>query len=227
MTTRLPNPFEHHDLAGWRSAAPGVRFPPSFSVEQAGDVHMLFVSPVSAPMLHAALDLPAGDPAALLDERGGAQARPWGDAVPDADIELVHLGPGPGLAAGDLPSPLIADPAALPAGCLAALSVQDGCHGVVLSRDPDRLTRCLRRFLDAYVEAAAGTCSDVPALPTSALSGLLDGAPEGASCRPALHVRPRFWVMDLDWHGADGAALGTERWVSEGARGRWRAGWDW
>ena len=227
MTTRLPNPFEAHDLAGWRSATPGVRFPPSFSVERDGEVHLLFVSPVSAPMLHAALDLPAGDAAALLDDRGAAHRRTWGAPLPDADLELVHLGAPGTVPPTDLPSPLLAEPSALPPGCEAALSVQDGCHGVVLSRDPERIARCLRRFLDAYVEAAAGTCARVPALPGAALTGLLAAAPAGATCRPALDVRPRFWVMELDWHDADGGNLGTERWVSEGPHGRWRAGWNW
>jgi hypothetical protein len=227
MTTRLPNPFERHDLSGWRSPTPGVRFPPSFSIERDGDVHLLFVAPVSAPMLRAALDLPAEDAAALLDHRGVAHARPWGAPLPDTDLELVHLGAPGTVPPEDLPSPLVSDPASLPRGCAAALSVQDGCHGVVLSRDPDRISRCLRRFLDAYVEAAAGTCARVPAVPGPALDGLLATAPEGATCRPALDVRPRFWVMDLDWRDADGAALGTDRWVSEGPHGRWRAGWRW
>jgi len=227
MTTRLPNPFESHDLSGWPSATPGVRFPPSFGLERDGDVNLLFIAPVSAPMLRAALGLPDGDAAALLDHRGRAHAHVWGAPLPDGDLEFVHLGVAGTRPPPDLPSPLVSGPASLPAGCAAALSVQDGCHGVVLSRDPARISRCLRRFLDAYVEAAAGTSPRVPDVPGAALEGLLTTAPEGATCSPSLDMRPRFWVLDLAWRDAEGEELFVDRWVSEGADGRWRAGWRW
>jgi hypothetical protein len=226
MTTRLPNPFDHHDLVGWAPAQPGVRFPPSFRVERADDVHLLCASPVSAPQLHRALGLGAAEPAVQLDERGDAHACAWGETLADEDVELVHLG-DPDAAVHDLPVPLLAAPESLPPGSRAALSVQDGCHGAVLSRDPDLLARCLGRFLDAYVEAASGDCGAVPGLAEGTLQGLLARAPEGATCRPSLEMHPRYWVLVLSWQSEDGEALHTERWIAEGPGGRWRAGWRW
>ncbi len=234
MTARSPrlNPFLRHALAGWAPEHPQVRFPATFSVTEEGPNRALYLSPVGLEVLHAALDLPAADAALVRGDAGAAEIA-WGELPHgDDDIEVVHLGasPAPEASGVDVPEPLLADPSAAVAtgrGGRVALSLSDGCHGVVLSPDPELLARCLAGFLTSYVEAVVGPEIGLPPLTRDLLAPLIAPRPAGETCTATLALRARYWRLDLDWVDPAGEATDTERWVCEGPGGRWRAGWSW
>jgi len=147
------------------------------------------------------------------------------------EVELVHLprGVDADSVADQLPCPLLGRPdRAVPTelGSRVAISLQDGCHGAVLTPDPSLIRHCLRAFIGDLQVAVLGRDAEVPDLLDSLLDPLLDPLPMDAWWNLHLQTGRRYWTMEFILNDGEGVAQ-TTRWVSEGEGGHWRAGWSW
>jgi hypothetical protein len=232
MTLRQPrpaqeNPFLAFSLDGWERDDGPIRYPVSFSVHAEGGNLGLYLSPVDLVALQAALDLPAADNALVL--RGERRwTVPWEMVgVLGQDVDVVHVSAGIDADDLDLPEPLLSNPAqAVPDGSVVALSLHDGCHAAIYSRDRDVLGRVLQGFLGDYQATVVGRPVVIPDLTDELLHALLEPRPAGAFTRVRLRPARRYWVLELHHGLGDGGAV-DERWVCEGEGGRWRSGWAW
>lgn len=202
------------------------------AVHEEGENLALYLTPVSLPRLSRAVGAAPDDLALILPDGADAPRTCRWDALYELELELdlVHLPartPAHALEGLELPVPLLAAPEeALPAelGSRLALSVQDGCHGVVISRDQELLARCLGTVLDDYLSAVAGEQAAGAPLEGDLLQDLLEPQPPGACLELSFQRRSRYWLLEATGLG-DGAGS-SGRWVCERGGGRWRA-WRW
>lgn len=211
---------------------PLVRYPVSCAVYAEGENRALYLTPAELGPLASSLALPGEDLALLLDASPGLsapRALAWSALLDiEGEADLVHLPARTSLeepALGQLPVPLLACAAeAVPVelGSRVAISVADGCHGAVITRDEAVLRRCLTGFLTGYLRAILGPGPALPPIGDELLRPLL--APQPPDTCYLLEFRPRRRYWTLDARSPSGAA--RHRWVCEAESGRWRA-WTW
>lgn len=204
------------------------------AVSEEGDNLALYLTPVSLGTLARSVRLGPDELALVLEDVArGEEARlcRWQDLEAlDLEADLVHLPAGTrgdDLALDALPAPLLACvEQALPTelGSRVALSVQDGCHGVVIAREPSLLAECLSAHLDDYLSAVLGQDAPPGTFDPLLLSELLEPRPPGACYELKLTERRRYWILDAEQRG--GGSGPDLRWVCEAGGGRWRA-WSW
>jgi hypothetical protein len=212
-----------------------ARFPATFSVHDEDGVFGLYISPVDLGWLASALALPPGDRAVLVDGHGKGRSGttvPWSSlAHLTGEVELVHLpadraAEAPSL---DLPIPLLADPGRVLServGSRVAVSLQDNCHAVVLTREPELLSRCVGAFIAGFIESNRPDNEVAPTFDPALVAPFVDPIPDDSWLELDLDTSRRFWTLSITEHGEDQYERAT-RWVSEGPNGRWRAGWSW
>ncbi len=234
-------------LVDWRASEQRVRFPVVFAVERESTrIWSLRTVPVFVTQLAVALSMPASDRLLLLSGGGIAavyarRTRLGMPLVPatllprlQAPVELIHVrrGCASRIKARDLPTSVLSDPdRAVPVawGSRFALSIQDGCHGVIYSPERDLLRRCLRSYLVHYQQSVLARDAVLPPLPDRLLEPLLDPLPPGTYVEVTFEPGSRFWTMDLSLleAGSERPLDQSCRWVCEGEGGSWRAGWSW
>jgi hypothetical protein len=234
-------------LFDWREGERRARFPVTFAVErESRRVWSLRVVPAGPAQLAGGLGLVAGDRLLLLSGGGPmavyaprlARGVPMvpGTLLPrlQAPVELIHVPRGRGgrVALGEIPTSLLADPeAAVPEawGSRFAISIQDGCHGVVYAAELALLRTCLRSFLQAYQRAVVGADLALPPMPDALLEPLLEPRAPDHYVEVSFEPGPRYWTMEhcVLAAGSERPVQDPTRWVSEGAGGTWRAGWSW
>ena len=228
------NPFSTQRLAG-ADCGP-TRYPASFALHDEGGLYGLYLSPATLGWLGEVLQIPDGDRALVVEGRlgrGPGTTLPWTALdLLHCDVDIVHLpaDSAPEAAVLDLPVPLLARPdEAVPeqVGSRVAISLHDGCHAVVLTREDELVSLCVRAFFDAYVASATGRDRvEVPDLSDELLSSLLDPVPDDEWRTLHLDMHQRFWTLDIH-SSSETAPSECIRWVAEGPGGRWRSGWAW
>jgi hypothetical protein len=241
------NPFLGHALLGWTPWNDRIRYPVTFSVEQETDrIRALRAAPIGMSQIAPALPTNPGEHVAILAGGGGITAEfsrgPDGITIAPATIlsrllppfEVIHLGSvkPEALEPGQLPDSVLLDPeTVLKPGCrfLFALSIQDGCHGLMLSEDRALLRGCLAAFLMSYQVALLGRPADLPSLPDELMETLLEATPPDTFHEVRFHPREHYWSMEFltQVAGSGGPEIEPIRWVAEGEHGRWREGWSW
>jgi hypothetical protein len=234
-------------LVGWNESEQKLRFPVTFAVERETErIWSLRIVPAGIAQLASALAVPAADRLLLLSGGGvGAVYAPRvGDGAPlvpatllprlRAPVELIHVARG---RAGSIqpdavPTTLLGDPeAALPEawGSRFAVSIQDGCHGVIYAHDRSLLRACLRSYLGAYQRAVLGAEQPLPAMPDALLDPLLEPMSPDAYVEASFVPGERFWTMELRMltAGSETPLAESTRWVCEAVDGSWRDGWAW
>ncbi len=234
-------------LVEWNAAEKKVRFPVTFAVERESPrLWSLRLVPTGVAQLATALTLPAADRLLLLSGGGiGAVYAPRiRDGIPvvpatllprlQAPVELVHVARGlaGSIRPADLPTCVLSDPeAAVPEawGSRFALSIQDGCHGVLYSPEVGLLRSCLRGWLLSYQRGLLGREAHLPSLPDRLLDPLLEPLPPDTYIEASFQPSSRYWVLDLRLleAGSEDPLDESMRWVCEGEGGSWRAGWSW
>jgi hypothetical protein len=247
--TRLPSkdPFLDQVLVGWAPWDRRLRFPVTFSVEKETDrVMALRASPMGLSSLLGALPRRQKDCYAVLSGGGeslsGCLRLPDGQALCSgkdvhrlsAPLEIVHLGQlDLGVARNlRLPETVLLHPdRVLPPGSTSgfALSIQDGCHGLLLCTEKKILRNCLRVFLEACQRSVLGGEGRIPPISDALLEPLLVSTPPGVFRELRFLRGQHFWRMEFQRvvAGYGGPLDETLQWVCEGSEGRWRAGWHW
>ncbi len=238
------NPFLGQVLVGSGREADPVRFPVTFAVERESErIWSLRMVPVGPGQVAPALDLGRDDRALVLSGGGleAIRARTRWKGLPilpaaaalrlQPPVEWIHLPTGV-QPRGEPPTSLLAHPeAALPEawGSRVALSVQDACHGELLSADPAVLRSALRAFLQCYQVSRIGRDADLPPIPDGLLNPLLEPLAPAAYHEAVFLPGERFWCLEFRVREAGAAPdpSAIVRWVSEGEGGTWRAGWSW
>jgi hypothetical protein len=202
----------------------------TFAVYREGPMLGLYLAPIDLVSLHRALDLPDDDQAAILDPIEAPRICAWTElAELEGEAEVVHMPKDHAVDLVRLPYPLLASPSrAVPQGSQAAISLQDGCHGVVLSPHGEVLARCLMGFVRTHLEQQLGDvkAEELPTLPAHLLAPFVEPIPPGAWYGMHLDLHKRYWLMEFELHDEDDVHP-AGRWVAEGAGGRWRGGWSW
>jgi len=234
-------------LVGWNAAEQKVRFPVTFAVERETDrVWSLRMVPAGIAQLASALSLGASDRLLLLSGGGvGAvyapRVRPGVPVVPatllprlQAPVELIHVARGcaGSIRAQDIPTSLLSDPeAALPEawGSRFALSIQDGCHGVIYTHERSLLRACLRAYLRSYQSSVLSEHTQLPPLPDALLDPLLEPYSPDTYVEVLFQPSDRYWTLELRLlrAGSEEPLDESIRWVCEGEGGAWRSGWSW
>ncbi len=234
-------------LVGWNASEQKVRFPVTFAVErETSSVWSLRMVPAGIAQLAPALTLNAADRLVLLSGGGvGAvyapRVRRGVPVVPStllprlvAPVELIHVARGRAgsIRAEDIPTCLLSDPeAALPEswGSRFALSIQDGCHGIIYSRERALLRSCLRAYLRSYQRSVLGEHGQLPPLPDALLDPLLEPHSPDTYVEVLFQPSDRYWTLELRLLQAGSEVPLDEslRWVCEGEGGTWRSGWSW
>ncbi|MFH1466718.1 MAG: hypothetical protein ABIO70_20195 [Pseudomonadota bacterium] len=234
-------------LFDWREGEHKARFPVTFAVErESARVWSMRFVPVGPAQLAPSLRIAAGDRLLLLSGGGptavyAPRLRRGVPLVPAtllprlrAPVELVHVPRGfaSRIAFDEIPTSLLADPeAALPMGWASrfALSIQDGCHGVVYTTDPELLRSCLRSFLQAYQHGVLGADIALPPMPDRLLEPLMVPRAPDTYVEVSFDPGSRFWSMEhcVLEAGSENPVQEPVRWVCEGAGGSWRVGWSW
>jgi len=234
-------------LLDWSGTERRVRFPVTFAVERESPrVWSLRTVPVDVGQLAPALALPATDRLLLLSGGGvgAVYAKRTAVGLPlvpatllprlRAPVELIHVGRGAPreLDARSIPTTVLSDPeAALPPqwGSHFAMSIQDGCHGVVYAASRALLRKCLRAFLQSYQVSLLGRAADLPPISDELLDPLLEPMAPDSFVEVSFASSARFWTMDFHHleAGSRYPAGDALRWVCEGERGSWRSGWSW
>lgn len=206
------------------------RAPATFAVHDEGDgLSSLYLAPLASEVV-AAICGRLG--VAAVADVSGPRAVPMAvDAIASAThpLELVAA----------------ADPDAVPHGLdvLAtphravpphgrhrfAVSIQDGAHGVIFTREPGVLVEAARAFLEAQIAAATGGQAPPP-IADEALLPLLEPLPDEQWREAQLLRKRRYWILALFTVCVDGTRrfrpVDQIRWV--GGPGRaWRDGWSW
>lgn len=111
--TPIVNPFLAWHLDGWSPDHPDVGFPPCSSVQDEGDVRVLYLAPAAMASLATAITLSEDAIAWVLDEAGDGRALPWrAVAGLGTDVEVVGLSAHAVPPEAEFPHPLLAAPAA-------------------------------------------------------------------------------------------------------------------
>jgi hypothetical protein len=234
-------------LVGWNADEQKVRFPVIFAVErETSRVWSLRMVPAGIAQLAPALSFSSSDRLMLLSGGGvGAvyapRIRRGVPLVPatllprlQAPVEMIHVSRGCAgtIQPDEVPTSLLGDPeAALPQawGSRFALSIQDGCHGVLYTPDRQVLRDCLRAYLRSYQRSVLSELTPLPPLTDELLEPLLE--PQSPDTYVEVQFEPgeRFWTLELRLMQAGSEEPIDEaiRWVSEGEGGSWRCGWSW
>jgi hypothetical protein len=238
------NPFLGQVLVGSGHEADPVRFPVTFAVERESErIWALRMVPVGPGQVAPALGLQPEDRVLVLSGGGleAISARTRWKGLPllpaaavgrlKPPVEWIHL-PAGVRPHGEPPPSLLANPGtSLPEawGSRAALSVQDACHGELLTPHVSVMKSALRAFLQCYQVSLIGRDADLPPIPDRLLDPLMEPLAPAAYHEvvflPGDHVwRLEFRVLEA---GAPADPATAFRWVSEGEGGTWRAGWTW
>ncbi|MBN1335402.1 MAG: hypothetical protein JXB39_05530 [Deltaproteobacteria bacterium] len=238
------NPFLGQVLVGSGHEADPIRFPVTFAVDRESErIWALRLVPLGPAQVVPALGLAEADRVLVLSGGGleAIRARSRWKGLPVAPsgaasrlqppVEWIHL-PAGVRPHGETPPSLLANPeASLPAtwGSRVALSVQDACHGVILTPDVHLVRSALRAFLQCYQVSLIGRDANLPPIPDRLLDPLLEPLAAAAYHEAVFLPGERFWSLEFRVReaGAARAPLDTFRWVSEGEGGTWRAGWSW
>ncbi len=234
-------------LVGWDAGEQRVRFPVIFAVErETPRVWSLRMVPAGMAQLAPALSFCSSDRLMLLSGGGvGAvyapRIRRGVPMVPAtllprlrAPVEMIHVASGcaGGIQAADIPTSLLGDPeSALPEawGSRFALSIQDGCHGVLYTPDRQVLRDCLRAYLRSYQRSVLTELTPLPPLTDELLDPLLEPRSPDTYVEVQFEPGDRYWTLELRLlqAGSEEPIDESIRWVSEGSGGSWRCGWSW
>ncbi len=234
-------------LVGWDSTDKKVRFPVTFAVERETDrVWSMRMVPAGIAQLAPALSFSSPDRLLLLSGGGvGAvyapRVRRGVPVVPatllprlQAPVELIHVARGKAgsIRAADIPTTLLQDPeAAVPEawGSRFALSIQDGCHGVIYTPERGLLRSCLRAYLRSYQRSVLAEHAQLPPLPDALLDPLLEPYSPDTYVEVLFQPSDRYWTLELSLlqAGSEEPLDESIRWVCEGEGGTWRSGWSW
>lgn len=239
------NPLLGQVLHGWEPWDDHIRYPVTFAVERETDhILALRITPLCLQALLPALSRVEGGYLALCSGGGElASCLPRGlDGISlcaasrlsqvGVPFELIHLGeltPAE-IDLGKFPgSILLAPERALLKGSRYALSIEDACHGVLFTEDPELLRACLASFLEFFQVTLLGRAAELPPMPDALLDPLLEPTEPGVFREVRFHPGQRYWSMEFyTLLAGNRQPFGhTVRWVSEGERGRWRDGWRW
>lgn len=226
--------FSRHALHRWHGGQQGARFPVTCAVYEEGQNLALYVTPVHLGALARSVELAPDDLALVLEGAPGVapgSVHRWGELSSlDLEADLVHLPHGTATDAqllDELPIPLLSSVEhALPVelGSRVAISVADGCHGVVIAREPALLGRCLSTLLDDYLAAVLGPEAPAGTFDSEVLEELLAPQAPGACFELTFTQRRRYWLLDARPQGSESEP--GLRWVCERGGGRWRS-WSW
>lgn len=235
------SPFLRHQLPGWQPTVPHIRYPATFGLYREGDNLGLFLAPTDLGLVRRAMGLPRNAQALVLE---GAQVLdeaflqapepnrivPWSqiDRL-EGEVDAIHLPAGLEIDPDEIavPTPVLACPElAVPTalGSRVALGLNDSCHVSVISPETTLIERCLRGFIEDYLRCASLTTGPMPTLPDALVHALISPMAPGAWHELMLHVRSRYWTLDIHRRGTEAAPI---RWVCEGPSGHWRGGWAW
>jgi len=235
------SPFLRHQLPGWQPTVPHIRYPVTFGLYREGENLGLFLAPTDLHTVRRAMDLPINDQALVLE---GAQVLDsaflmapeptrvvrWSEIDGlEGEVDAIHLPAGLSVDPDEIavPTPVLACPElAVPTalGSRVALGLNDSCHVAVITPEDTLIERCLRGFIEDYLRCASLTQGHLPKLPNALVADLVKPLPPGAWHELMLHVRKRYWALDIHRRGTDAPPI---RWVCEGASGHWRGGWAW
>jgi len=242
------NPFLGQVLLGWNAKNAVVRYPVSFAVHDERErVRSLYLSPVCLDQIGEALPLRERDHVVILSG-GGSAVQEWGTPLTEtyalypvtqlseleSPVEFADFSPAANKdeIAEHIFEPILAYPEiALPEaiGTRFALTLDDRCHGVLLTRDEDLISSVLSHFLKALQVSRLGRDADLPELDAHLLDSLIQPVEDEAYHEVRFEPRRRHWTLEFRaaWAGLWEVGSDTVRWVSEGERGRWRTGWSW
>ena len=235
------SPFLRHQLPGWQPTVPHIRYPATFGLYREGENLGLFLAPTDLRTVRRSMGLPSNDQALVLEGAqvldGAFQVAPgparlvsWAEIDGlEGEVDAIHLPAGLQIDPDEImvPTPVLASPdLAVPTdlGSRVALGLNDSCHVAVISPDATLIERCLRGFIEGYLHCATHGPSAMPTLPHALVRDLISPMAPGAWHELMLHIRPRYWTLDIHQHGTEAAPI---RWVCEGSGGHWRGGWAW
>ena len=243
------NPFIGQVLRGSDAAAGGiVQYPVSFAVhDESAEVRSLYLSPICLQQIGTALPLDGRDQVVILSG-GGPAVQEWGTplmgvytlypvsqlAELQAPVEIVDFKPEATHAdiLEHVFEPVLAYPEiAVPQeiGSRFALTIDETCHAVLLTREAPVLSAVLTNFLQALQVSRLGRDADLPDLDAELLDELIQPVEDEAYHEVRFEPRRRHWTLEFraSWAGLWEAGSDSVRWVSEGEQGRWRTGWSW